>query len=203
VRFSEPSRSHLPLGYWVEVEIDYKIVGAGGARIWAEPWSGGSRVASCTWMPSSPIPAGSGTLTRGFDVNGTDVVDQVRVYMIDVDTVTLVQEIFLPLALFYDDYAVFHIDMSAGNPSWIRHGERLDINFDYATSYTGDLRITARPYNDGALCSGYSARPSPLYLMGAGAGTGWFTFGSAAEVDQERFTMEDPTTHNVVFTVVR
>lgn len=186
VRFSEPSRSHLPLDHWVEVAIDYKITAPGGARIWAVPWTDGARNPACSWLPSSPIPSGTGTVVRGFDLYDVDTVDQVRIYMIDVDTSTLVQELFVPLCLFYDDHGVYHIEMSASSPSWLRHGVNLDIGFDYASDHPGNLRITARPFTDGSLTPGYGASGSAS-LPPSGSYSQWFNFTQDRDVDEVRF----------------
>jgi len=186
VRFSEPSGSHLPLDHWVEVTIDYKVTAPGGARIWVGPMSGGSGTPGAGVSGSVVVPPGSGTVVRGFDVSQPGAVDHVRVYMYDATTVTLVQEIFLPLYLYYDDHGVFHIEMSASSPSWLRHGSNIDIGFDYESSHAGNLRITARPYTDGSLTPGYGASGS-VSLPPSGSYSQWFNFTEDRDVDAIRF----------------
>ena len=52
------------------------------------------------------------------------------------------------------------------------------------------MRIFARPFTSGALTPNYAAHPSPLYPVGTGSASGWFTISDGTvKVDQIRIQM--------------
>ena len=54
------------------------------------------------------------------------------------------------------------------------------------------MRIWARPFTNGALTPNYAAHGSPIYPIGGGSGSGFFTiYSGPAVVDQIRIQMWD------------
>ncbi|RPI03006.1 MAG: T9SS C-terminal target domain-containing protein [Calditrichaeota bacterium] len=69
-------------------------------------------------------------------------------------------------------------------------GEQININFDYFTTSPGGVRIFVRPISNNSTSPGYGAHGSPLYPVGNGSGSGWFTINSGKiVVDQVRIQM--------------
>jgi hypothetical protein len=75
------------------------------------------------------------------------------------------------------------------SPANLDFGENVDFTFDYQVDE--DSRIFGRPLTGGAPSFAWAAHPSPLYSMGSGSGSGFFTIQDAgqgiAHVDQVRF----------------
>jgi hypothetical protein len=85
--------------------------------------------------------------------------------------------------------SITNIVFTPPSPANLDFGQDVDFTFDYEVDE--DSRIFGRPFTGGALSFAYSAHPSPLYSMGSGSGSGFFTIGDAgqgiAHVDQVRF----------------
>jgi hypothetical protein len=75
------------------------------------------------------------------------------------------------------------------SPASLDFGEIVDFTFDYEVDENS--RIFGRPFEGGVPRIDYAAHPSPLYSIGMGSGSGFFTildFGQGiAHVDQIRF----------------
>ncbi len=186
ITFSEPSGSHLPIGHSVDVEFTYGAPGPNGVRIWAYGLYDRVKAEGCTYSGSAVIPAGSGTLTRTFQLGQAGEVDHVRLYMMDAVTADMMLMIEVPLYLYYGSNAVHDITMSRGSPALIKHGSRLDIDFSYATDL-GAVRISARPQTGGAPTPGYAASATDYCAGPAGAGSQYFFFDDDADVDAVDF----------------
>ncbi len=94
-----------------------------------------------------------------------------------------------PLNTDCSDY-ISNISLDPETPATLQVGQEVHITFDYATNEAGGVRIFVRPYTDGSRTPNYAAHSSPLYPVGSGTGTGWFTIESGnVMVDQLEFSM--------------
>ena len=95
-------------------------------------------------------------------------------------------------------HIIDNVQTTPSSPVILAVGEDLSFTFDYETYNAAGVRITGRPLTDGQLTPNYSAHGSPLYPVGFGTGSGYFTFATPAVVDQIRLQMRDDTTNNVL-----
>ena len=92
--------------------------------------------------------------------------------------------------LFEITNSISNIQLSPPSPTSLVFDERVNITFDYVTNEAGGVRIFIRPFSNGLLTTNYAAHPSPIYPVGSGSGTGFFTIMSGdATVDQLRIQM--------------
>ncbi len=176
------------------VTFDFKVTHAGGAALFVEGMYEGVLVPGLITNPSISHPAG----TEGSGGNhityiaGDVLVDQIRITMFGFSPSTVLLEMYLPVDYSFGSHAVNDIVLSYSSPSWIRHGDNLDIQFAYQTDEPGGVRISTRPFTDGALTPGYGASGSVLSPVGNGSGSQNFTFnGSSPHVDEVRFQMHN------------
>ncbi len=91
-------------------------------------------------------------------------------------------------------YAMAHsigdIGMTPTSPAELLDGEFVRIQFTYVTEEQGGVRIFVFPYTKGKLTPNYRVSPSPLYPVGKGGGSAYFTIlDSDVVVDQVKFQM--------------
>jgi len=182
------------LGHLEEASVtfDFKVTHAGGAALFVEGIYEGVLVPGLITNPSLSHPAG--TERSGGNhityIAGDVLVDQIRITMFGFSPSMVLLEMYLPVDYSFGSHAVNDIVMSYSSPSWIRHGDDLDIQFAYQTDEPGGVRISARPFTDGVLTPGYGASGSVLSPVGNGSGSQNFTFnGSSPHVDEVRFQM--------------
>ena len=82
------------------------------------------------------------------------------------------------------------IEMFPTSPAELLDGERVNIRFTYVTEEQGGVRIFVLPYTKGQPTHNYAVSGSPLYPVGKGEGTAYFTIlSSDIVVDQVKFWM--------------
>jgi hypothetical protein len=82
------------------------------------------------------------------------------------------------------------ISMSPKSPAELLDNERVNIQFIYVTEEEKGVRIFVFPYTKGRLTPNCAVSPSPLYPVGEGEGSGYFTIlSSDIVVDQVKFQM--------------
>ena len=87
---------------------------------------------------------------------------------------------------------IYNIQLSPKPVAALQFNQNVNITFDYRTSQAGGVRIFARPMTGAALSANYAAHGSPLYSLGSGSGSGFFTITSGATtVDAVRFQVFD------------
>ncbi len=87
-------------------------------------------------------------------------------------------------------HSIGNIVMTPGTPAELLDNERINIEFTYVTEDQGGVRIFVFPYTKGRLTPNAAVSPSPLYPVGKGNGTGFFTIMSSdVVVDQVKFQM--------------
>jgi hypothetical protein len=179
----------------VNITFDYTVDVTGGARIFARPFTHGSLTPNYGASGSPLYPVGSGSGSANFRItSGETVVDEVRFQVYNADQTALLLEFFVPVYYLFGAHAIHDIVMAPASPSCVMFDQqRVDIAFDYRTSYPGDVLIFARPITNGALTPDYGASGSPFLPTGSGSGTQWFTISHAPEVtvDHIRFQMLD------------
>lgn len=84
--------------------------------------------------------------------------------------------------------SVSDIQFSPASPSALSFSQNVDITFNYSTSEAGGIRIFVRPMTNGQLTPDYGAEGSPVYPVGSGSGSAYFTVTAGeTTVDQVRF----------------
>jgi subtilisin family serine protease len=86
--------------------------------------------------------------------------------------------------------SITNIELTPPSPATLEFNEHIDITFDYSANEEGGVRIFMLPYTTGSPTSQYAVSGSPLYPVGTGSGSGYFTITSGeVTVDQVRFKM--------------
>jgi len=87
-------------------------------------------------------------------------------------------------------HLVTNIALTPDTPNILAFGQNVNITFDYTTTEAGGVLIFARPMTGSDLTPNYAAHPSPIYPVGTGTGSGYFTIVSGnVTVDKIRFRM--------------
>lgn len=76
---------------------------------------------------------------------------------------------------------VTQVTLQPATPNVMKTGQRVLLSFSYTTDRLAGVRIFARPMTGGVLTPYYAAHPSPLYPVGTGTGTGWFTISQGSQ----------------------
>ena len=88
--------------------------------------------------------------------------------------------------------AIWNVRIAEGPIAAIQHNQNVNISFAYEVTTAGGVRIFARPMSGGSLSPNYVAHPSPVYAVGRGTSSGWFTITTGnVTVDQIRFEVWD------------
>lgn len=193
IRLVSENPNFVPVGQDVTVEFDYQTVEAGGVRIFARPFTGGALTPDYGAHGSALYPAGSGSGSGFFRINsGNVVVDEIRLQMLNADQSELLFEAFIPVHYLFTnaDDPVYDIELSPATPNILRHGDPVDIAFNYTTDEPGGVRIFIRPFSGGDLTPDYGAHGSPIYPAGSGSDSGFFRINSGdVIVDEIRVRM--------------
>jgi hypothetical protein len=187
----------------VSVRFAYKAKSAGGVRFLVRPISGGkvtpNYAAASAWL----YPSGSGTAKSWFTIKkGTPTVTGVRIQMWNAARTKRLFQATLPVSYHYRGPANIanSIGLTPATPNILKFGEDISLAFKYTTSEPGGVRIWARPFTNGQLTPNYGAHGSPLYPVGSGVATGYFTITSGAvTVDEIRIQMWDDGEANLLF----
>jgi hypothetical protein len=191
IQLSPPAPASLDFNQHVDISFDYETDEAGGVRIFARPFTAGSLTPNYAASGSPLYPVGSGNGTGFFTITSGDVsVDELRIQMYNSDQSQLLLEFFIPVEYHFAANSVSNIQLSPLPPASLAFNQHVDISFDYVTDQAGGARIFVRPFTAGSLTPNYSASGSPLYPLGSGNGTGYFTIASGdVTVDQLRIQM--------------
>ena len=182
-------------GEQVEIDFEYSIDEAGGARIFVRPFSNGSLSPGYS-ASGSPLYSGDGTGSSMFTIGGGEVmVDEIRFLITNADQTATLREFYIPVKYFFSTNGVHNFQFSAEQEvTSFLLGEQVFIDFDYLINQPGGVRVFIRPFTNGALTPGYSATGSAAYT-GSGSETANFsiTAGTNVRVDELRvnITNED------------
>ena len=203
INLSPDSPNILLTNQQVNITFDYITNQAGGVLVFMRPFSNGSLSPSYAAQPSPTLPTGSGSSSTYFTItSGQVVVDEIRIQIYNTSQTTLLFEAFLPVYLLFTDAidAVTNISLSPDTPDVLAFDQDVDLRFDYRNRQQGGVRIFARPFTNGQLTPGYAASGSPLYGIGGGSGSGYFTILSGqVVVDQIRIQMWDAGQTTLLF----
>jgi hypothetical protein len=177
----------------VTVRFTYVTEEERGVRIYAIPYTKGEVTPGAEVYQSPLYPVGKGEGSAGFTVNSMDIrVDQVQLRMISAADGRILLEHFVDAIYFFYAHNLTNIVMVPPSPAARLNNELVNITFDYGTTEAGGVRIYARPFTNGSLTPSYAAHSSPLYPVGSGSGTGYFTITSGdVIVDQVRFQIKN------------
>jgi hypothetical protein len=187
----------------VAVSFKYKTTRAAGVRIFARPLSGGSLTPNYAASGSPLYPVGAGTGHGWFTVTkGTATVTKVRLTMWNANQTKLLFKALVPVNYQFKRPAniAYSIQLAPRTPNILKFGENVSLTFKYTTNEAGGVRIWARPFSAGALTPNYAAHGSPLYPVGSGAASGFFTISDVpALVSQIRFQMWNDAQTKLLF----
>ena len=162
----------------VSISFHYRTTRAGGVRIFARPLSGGALSPHYAASASPLYAMGTGTGHGSFTVtSGTATVTQVRLTMWNAGQTKLLFRAVVPVNYQFrkPTNIVNSIKLTPLNPNILMFGQNVSLTMRYTTNRAGGVRIFARPLSAGALTPNYAAHGSPLYPVGTGAASGFFT----------------------------
>jgi hypothetical protein len=176
---------------YVNIDFDYETDEAGGVRIFARPFTNGSKTPNCTGHGSIVHPVGSGSLTGNFKITSGDAtIDSIRFQMLNADQSDTLLEYFVPVEFQYSTHAIQNIVLTPTSPDTLDFNEHVDITYDYETDEAGGVRIWTWPFTNGARTTNYAISASPLHPTGSGSEDSYFTVTSGeAIVDSVQFQM--------------
>jgi hypothetical protein len=185
----------------VVVHFSYTTIANHGARIWALPYYNGVLVPGAENQGSVLRPSGSDTSSEWFTIiSGIEQVDSVRILMADSAGTTTLFETFIPVSYYFGPNIVTNVVPTPASPAMLGNGQDVNFTFDYAATSAGGVRIFIRPFTNGALSANYDAHGSPLYAVGSGTGTGFFTIVTGAiNVDSARVQMWNAAQDTLLF----
>lgn len=191
IKFNPPSPTAMLFNQHVDVAFDYVTIEAGGVRIFARPFSGGSLTPNYAAHASGLFPAGVGAGTGYITVmNGSTIVDHIRIQMKNADQSQVLYETMVPVQYPYSEHVITNVKFSPSSPAFLTLNQDVVFTFNYQTTQPGGVRIFGRPITEGTLTPGYGAHGSGVYPVGNGTGSGSFNIGNAdVKVDHVRFQM--------------
>lgn len=196
-RFGTAGVSHFTYSHSTEVSsfllgenfatsFDYNVSFPGGVRIFIRPMTNGNLTPGYS-ASGSGVYTGTGNLSSSFTINsGVNVhVDALRVKVVNASQTIDIDEFYLPVNLYFSTVKITDIATQSGNFPF--NGDNRQIDYNYATTEAGGVRIFPRPWTNGDLTPNYSASGSGVYT-GAGAASGTFTITTSNQrVDHVRF----------------
>ncbi len=98
VTLNPPTPNILVHNQRVNISFSYSTTEAGGVRIFARPFVGGSPAPGYAASPAGISPVGSGTGTQWFTItSGNVTVDRIRIQMFNANQTQLLFEAYLPV----------------------------------------------------------------------------------------------------------
>ena len=179
----------------------------GGIRVFGRPVTGGSLTPNYSAHGSPIYPNGTGAGSGYFNVlsvtGGQTVVDGIRFQITNADQSVLLYETVLPVYyLVTDSPDVAHaLDLQPSSANVLDLNQNVTFPFQYADTNPGGVRIFGRPLTGGSPSPNYAAHGSPLYPVGTGSSSGYFTIVSGAPllVDGLRFQVSNPAQTILLF----
>ena len=172
-------------------------------RIFVRPLSGSTATPNYTASASPLYAVGTGTGHGWFTVTkGATTVTKVRLTMWNASKTKLLFKADLPVSYQFrrPTNIVNSIRLTPATANLLLFGENVNLTFKYTTNNAGGVRIFARPFTSGALTPSYAAHGSPLYPVGTGSATGYFTItAGAVRVDHIRIQMWNANQSRLLF----
>ena len=90
------------------------------------------------------------------------------------------------------NHIVTNIVLTPPTPNILAFNQDVTFTFDYSTTEPGGVLIWGRPFTSTGLAKNYAAHGSPVYPVGAGSGSGFFTITSGkVTITRIRFEIWD------------
>ncbi|MFA4966492.1 MAG: hypothetical protein WC709_12785 [Thermoleophilia bacterium] len=195
----------MPINTDVDITFDYTTTEAGGVRIFARPFTGGALTPNYAAHGSPLYPVGSGSSSGFFTItSGNVTVDHIRFEMWNASQTTRLYVAFIPVSYKFRSATTNRIGLIGltATPNILKFKQKVSVSFQYKTTRAAGVRIFARPLTSGSPTPHYAASGSPLYAVGTGSGSGWFTVTKGtATVTKIRLTMWNATRTKLLFTV--
>jgi hypothetical protein len=190
----------LRTGDRLTMTVDYRIRSCAQARIFARPYTGGTKTPGYGAHPSPLYTRGEGRAVCWFTFDQPAVVDEVRVEMVNEATGQVVESVRYRIKAQWaaSPEGLKILDFEPDVPVKLETGQRLAVTVAYRNKSYDKVRIFVRPYTRGKKTPEYGAHSSPIYTRGSGEATGWFTLNSPGAVDEVRVEMIDEATGKVV-----
>ena len=180
-----------------EIAFNYSTTEASGIRIFIRPWTNGSLTNDYT-ASGSLLYTGTGTGAGTFSVaSGNQRIDHARIQAWTNDQSTLLLEMFLPVEYTFGYFLISDIRLCPSPPARLEFDKKVNIHYEYYNDQGMNALIFVRPICNGSPCPNYSASGSPVYPVGIGSASDYFTLiAGNGIVDQIRFQVktEDQST---------
>ncbi len=191
IRMTPASPACLLFNHQVTITFDYSVTETAGTLIFVRPFAAGTLAPNYSAHASPYYPAGKGSGSGSFTILvGEVTIDQLRFQLKSADQSRVLLEFFIPVTYHFSSNAIENVHITPDSPSMLPFGQNVDVAFEYTTSEPGGVFIFVRPMTGGATTPGYGAHGSPLYPVGSGSGSGYFTiYAGDALIDHLRFEM--------------
>ena len=186
VRLDQVNHSVLTKGSHLNLEVDYGSPGPDNVRIFARPYFEG---APSIGYGASGGYAGppSGTATQFFTFPSVDGdVDQIRIFMTDLDQTVIHCEIFHPVDYSWRDVAITYLCISPPSPGQVFVDDRVTATFSYDNQTGEEIRIWLHPFHDGRFTLQNVYEDSPVIPPGSGCDSRWMGASGPSYISQAR-----------------
>jgi hypothetical protein len=183
ITLTTPTPNVLQLNDQVTFSFNYNTTEAGGVRIFMRPFTNGALTPNYGAHGSGVYPVGSGSGSGFFTItSGNAVVDQIRIQMLNASQTTVLYEGFIPVHYRFTSApsnVVTKLVMTR-TPNVLKLKQKAKVSFSYKTNKAAGMRILVRPLTNGRPTAHAAAKVSPLYPVGTGTSSTWFTVTSGA-----------------------
>jgi hypothetical protein len=186
----------------VLVSFGFASTKSTGVRVVARPLTNGRPTRNSATATSPLYPMGSGTGQTWFTVKKSPAtVTQLRLTMWNASRTKVLFKTTIPVHYQFKRTAniVYSVEFSPAPPNILKFGENVSLTMRYTTNEAGGVYIWARPFSGGALAPNYAAHGSPLYPVGAGIASGYFTILGTVLVNQIRVQMWNASQTRLLF----
>jgi hypothetical protein len=172
-----------------DLYITFNYLAKGGnVLIFARPFNNGAPAPDYAASGTNVYLNKKGSGAQSFTLLSGGQVDSIRFSIYAEDKVTLLYEEFVAVDYTFADFDISNVVMTPASPATLLTRDYLNITFNYLAK-GGNVRIYARPYNNGALAPDYAESGSNAYSNNTGSGALSLTMVTAGQVDSIRFTI--------------
>ncbi|MBD3221893.1 T9SS type A sorting domain-containing protein [bacterium] len=159
-----------------------------GLYTWAWTMLEGSVAPGTVYQPSPLLPPGPTTVSRYTRIQyATSWSDAIHLVVGLPGDRHL--EIDAPLLVHFGPHALPDVRFEPAPPAMLSYGERLEMEFDYATDEAAGVRIFGRAAFDQVGLFGMTSAGSPLYPAPSGVGHFWMYYASPTEANSIAFVV--------------
>jgi len=184
VRLDQVNHSVLTKGSNLNVEVDYGSPGPSNVLIFARPYFEGAPASGYSASAGYLGPP-SGTATQSFTFSMVDAdIDQIRIYMKDVNQTVTHLEVFHPVDYSWRDVGITNLCVGVPSPSQVYIDDLVTTSFDYDNQTGGDIKIWVRPFHDGSFALHNVYEGSSPISPGSGFTTRWMGATGPSYINQ-------------------